>query len=105
MATLKANGGAVRMYRHPVNGTRLAVCENGRVPVNPGGANGWKRSRLHKGEIADRGYVEMPKGEGTRARYAAQQYPGTIQGAAYAGIPTRRQSTTACGSSLAEQNG
>jgi hypothetical protein len=52
MATLKANGGAVRFYRYPANGTRLAVCANGRVLINPGGANGWKRSRLAAADIA-----------------------------------------------------
>lgn len=56
MATLKANGGAVRFYRHP-NGSRIAVCANGRVLVNPGGNNGWKRSRTPKDEIERRGFI------------------------------------------------
>jgi hypothetical protein len=56
MATLKANGGAVRMYRHPGNGTRIAVCANAVVLINPGGGNGWKRSRIKKGEIEGRGF-------------------------------------------------
>jgi hypothetical protein len=57
MATLKANGGAVRMYVHPANGSRLAVCANGRVLINPGGKDGWKRSRIPKEEIEQRGFV------------------------------------------------
>jgi hypothetical protein len=51
MATLKANGGAVRFYEHPANGSRIAVCANGRVLINPGG----KSSCIRKDEIEARG--------------------------------------------------
>jgi hypothetical protein len=56
MATLKANGGAVRFYEHPANGSRIAVCANGRVLINPGGKSSWKRSRIQKDEIEARGF-------------------------------------------------
>jgi len=41
MATMKANGGAIRMYRHKSMGTRYALCANGKLLVNPGGHDGW----------------------------------------------------------------
>ena len=63
MTTLKANGGAVRFYLHPANGSRLAVCANARVLINPGGKNGWKRSRIRKDEILTRGFIETRKRE------------------------------------------
>jgi hypothetical protein len=63
MATLKANGGAVRFYVHPANGSRIAICENGRVLINPGGKNGWKRSRLRKSELGEHGFIEDIKGK------------------------------------------
>ena len=56
MATLKSNGGAVRFYEHPANGSRIAVCANGRVLINPGGKSTWKRSRIRKDEIEARGF-------------------------------------------------
>lgn len=57
MATLKANGGAIRWYVHPGNGSRLVVCANARVLINPGGGNGWKRSRIKKSEILAHGFI------------------------------------------------
>ena len=44
MASLKANGGVARLWRHLPTGTRYALCHNGRLFVNPGGADGWIRS-------------------------------------------------------------
>jgi hypothetical protein len=41
MATMKANGGAVKMFRHKSTGTRYALCANGKLLVNPGGHDGW----------------------------------------------------------------
>lgn len=41
MATIRANGGAERYWRHATTGTRLVLCRNGEFLINPGGASRW----------------------------------------------------------------
>jgi hypothetical protein len=46
MATISANGGAERCWRNVRNGSRMVLCRNGRLLINPGGHDGWKRSEV-----------------------------------------------------------
>jgi hypothetical protein len=58
MATMSANGGAERFWRNVRNGSRMALCRNGRLLINPGGHDGWKRSNMEREDLTeDRGWV------------------------------------------------
>jgi hypothetical protein len=67
-AVVKLGGARALMRRHGLcvferaagleigDGSRIAVCANGRVLINPGGKSSWKRSRIRKDEIEARGF-------------------------------------------------
>jgi hypothetical protein len=75
MATMKANGGAIRLWRHRATGTRYALCANGKLLVNRGGNDGWKHSQLSLERI-ERDCVEDDSAgaRATRSRTAADAH-------------------------------
>ena len=54
MATMKANGGAERFWRNSRNGSRVVLCRNGKLLINPGGQNGGKHSSLKLEDLTER---------------------------------------------------
>jgi hypothetical protein len=58
MATMSANGGAERFWRNIRNGSRIVLCRNGQLLINPGGHDGWKRSTTEREALTEaRGWV------------------------------------------------
>jgi hypothetical protein len=54
MATMKANGGAERFWRDVRTGSRMVLCRNGRLLINPGGHDGWKRTTIAREALTER---------------------------------------------------
>lgn len=60
MASISANGGADRYWRHQSTGSRAVLCRNGKVLVNPGGASSWRHTPdLTLETLAERGWQPL----------------------------------------------
>jgi hypothetical protein len=60
MATISANGGASQFWRHAGTGSRAVLCRNGKILINPGGNNGWKRTLMTVAGLRDdRGWIAL----------------------------------------------
>jgi hypothetical protein len=67
MATITANGGAERFWRNSRNGSRVALCRNGRLLINPGGASRWKRTNIALADLTERSGWREDNGSSAKA--------------------------------------